>query len=53
MLQGKENDSCCTPPDVAKATNSAALNLLSLMSMKMYEKALGLKSAILHPLTAS
>jgi hypothetical protein len=41
MLQGEENDSCCTPPDVAKAANSAALNLLSLMSMKMYEKAYG------------
>jgi hypothetical protein len=39
MLQGEENDSGCTPPDVAKAANSAALNLLPLMSMKIYEKA--------------
>jgi hypothetical protein len=41
MLQGEENDSGCTPPDVAKAANSAALNLLPLMSMKIYEKAYG------------
>jgi hypothetical protein len=41
MLQGEENYSCCTPPDVAKAANSAALNLLPLMSMKIYEKAYG------------
>jgi hypothetical protein len=31
MLQDEENDSCCTPPDVAKAANSAALDLLPLM----------------------
>jgi hypothetical protein len=39
MLQDEENDSCSTPPDVAKATNSAALNLLPLMSRKIYKKA--------------
>jgi hypothetical protein len=38
MLQDEENDSCCTPPDVAEAANSAALNLLPLMSRKIYEK---------------
>jgi hypothetical protein len=41
MLQGEENDSCCTPSDVAKAANSAALNLLPLMSTKIYKKAYG------------
>jgi hypothetical protein len=41
MLQGEENDSCCTPSDVAKTANSAALNLLPLMSTKIYKKAYG------------
>jgi hypothetical protein len=41
MLQGEENDSCCTPSDVAKSANSAALNLLPLMSTKIYKKAYG------------
>jgi hypothetical protein len=41
MLQGEENDSCCTPSDVAKAANSAALNLLPLMSTKIYKTAYG------------
>jgi hypothetical protein len=41
MLQDEENDSCCTPPDVAKAANSAASNLLPLMPRKIYEKAYG------------
>jgi hypothetical protein len=39
MLEHEENDSCCTPPDVAEAANAAALNLLPFKSRKIYEKA--------------
>jgi hypothetical protein len=41
MLEDEENDSCCTPPDVAEAANSAVLNLLPLKSRRIYEKAYG------------
>jgi hypothetical protein len=41
MLQDEKNYSCCTPPEVAEAANSAASNLLTLMSRKIYEKAYG------------